>query len=494
LTIAAIVNRRADLAYNSAVTRINLASVSRYLAAIAAVAAVVFIYKRLPTNPTTVALTFLIMVLLTSAYWGFRLALVISLLATASFNFFFLPPYGTFTIADPQNWIALFAFLTAALVASNLSDRARREAEHANEQRRNMERLYALSQQLLTVENLPELMKTIPRFVTESFGLVEAALITSSSSTVYQTSPTAAFDSGALKSTMARGEFHTQDATSYVPVRLGVRTVGALAMIGKLISRETAEAVGSLVGTAIERTRAVEGLTASQAARESERLRSALLDSVTHEFRTPLTGIKASVTGLLSDSALNSEQRTELLTVINEEADRLDRLVGEAAEMAQLDAHAVLLEPRPIPIRAVVENVIGDLSGLLDRHSVQLDLPADLPNVFADANRIAEVLTQIIENAAKYSPAGSPVRTSAERENDVVVVSVADRGPGIDPFEQNLIFDKFYRGRKERYAAAGTGMGLAIAKAIVEAHGGRLTVVSQLGSGSVFSFTLPVAN
>src|SRR5262249_5984443 len=142
----------------------------------------------------------------------------------------------------------------------------------------------------------------------------------------------------------------------------------------------------------------------------------------------------------------------------------------------------------------VIENVVGELATVLEQHPVQVDVPGSLPHVYADRARVGEVLTQLLENAAKYSPAGTPIRISAVRENGFVSVSVADRGPGIDPFEQNLIFDKFYRGRRERYAAAGTGMGLAIAKAIVEAHGGKLGVVSQLGSGSVFSCTLPVGS
>lgn len=481
------------MTYNAAVMRANLAFARRSALALAALAAVIFVYKRLPTTPATVALTFLIMVLLTSAYWGFRVAIVISLAAAAAFNFFFLPPYGTFTIADPQNWVALLAFLFTALIASNLSARIRREAEEAKEQRRNMERLYALSQLLLTVEGVSELLNSAPRFVTEAFGLTSAALLTTGSGNVYRTAADKAFDAGVLNSVIARGEFYTVDNVSYVPLRLGVRAVGAMALVGKPVSRETAEAMGSLVGTALERTRAVEELANTQAGRESERLRSALLDSVTHEFRTPLTGIKASVTALLGDTALSGEQHTELLTVINEEADRLNRLVGEAAEMAQLDAHAVTLDRHPLPIREVVEGALAELGTTLDQHPVEIAIPENLPAVNADRERLQEVLVQLLENAAKYSPSGASIRVSAEQQPHSVLTSVADHGPGIDSFEQNLVFDKFYRGRRERYTAAGTGMGLAIAKAIVEAHGGSLSLVSQLGSGSVFTFNVPVA-
>jgi two-component system sensor histidine kinase KdpD len=264
-------------------------------------------------------------------------------------------------------------------------------------------------------------------------------------------------------------------------------------MSGGLVSHETAEAIGSLVGTAIERTRAIEELTATRAAQENERLRSALLDSVTHEFRTPLTSIKATISGLLEGVGLDEEQRKELLTVANEETDRLNRLVGEAAEMAQLDAQVVDLDRRPQAISEIVESVMEDLRAVLKQHPVELQFPDSLPRVMADFERIREVVRHLVENAAKYSPGGSPIHISAEVQDGQVTTSVADRGPGIDTLEQCLIFDKFYRGRTQRYTAQGTGMGLAIAKVIVEAHGGTISVVSQLGHGSVFSFSLPIA-
>jgi two-component system sensor histidine kinase KdpD len=159
--------------------------------------------------------------------------------------------------------------------------------------------------------------------------------------------------------------------------------------------------------------------------------------------------------------------------------------------MAQLDAHLVKLDLRRQSIREIVDTVVDELRGVLKNHPLEVDIPSDLPPVMADFDRIQEVARHLVENAAKYSPQGTPIRISAESLDGRVVTSVSDRGPGIDPLEQSLIFDKFYRGHRERYAAHGTGMGLAIAKVIVEAHGGTIGVVSQLGSGSVFSFALP---
>jgi two-component system, OmpR family, sensor histidine kinase KdpD len=218
-----------------------------------------------------------------------------------------------------------------------------------------------------------------------------------------------------------------------------------------------------------------------------------LLDSVTHEFRTPLTAIKASATSLLSNPGLDSTQRLELLTVINEESDRLDRLVGEAAEMAQLDANQFELQIEAHALQEAVDTALEKARSAVGRHPVNIRLPENLPRIRMDLHRITEVLTQLLENAAKYSAPESPIHITAEVQDRALMTSVADRGPGIDDFEQALIFEKFYRGRGQRLQVQGTGMGLAIAKAIVEAHGGKIGVTSQLGHGSVFYFTLPVA-
>ncbi len=178
--------------------------------------------------------------------------------------------------------------------------------------------------------------------------------------------------------------------------------------------------------------------------------------------------------------------------MIDEETDRLNRLVGEAAEMAQLDAGMFKLDLQPHDIRDALEPALQDAKASLDKHPVGVNVPEDLPKVRMDVQRIREVLMHLLENAGKYSGEGAPIQVTSEVNGDELVTSVADRGPGIDSFEQSLIFEKFYRGRNQRYNAPGTGMGLAIAKVIVEAHGGTVGVVSQLGNGSVFSFTLPL--
>jgi len=464
----------------------------RYAFVVAGIGGVTGAAYRLHVNQTTVALMFLVMVLLTSAYWGLRYALVMAVVATGAFNFFFLPPVGTFTIADPQNWVALFAFLVTAVVASNLAERARREAERAKQRRREVERLYGLSQRLLASDNVLELLNALPAYVQETFSVGGVVAMATDHPTVYRSTLNAQFEENVLRSTLLRGEPVTQGGVSYVPLRLGMRTVGALGVTGAELSRETLDALGSLAGLAIERARALQALSKNRAEQEHERLRTALLDSVTHEFRTPLTAIKASVTTLLSGTALDEGGRRDLLTVIDEETDRLNRLVGEASEMAQLDSGKFKLDLQPHLIQDALQPALADAKAALENHAVEVQVPPDLPKVRIDVDRIREVLMHLLENAGKYSPAGAPIKVTSEVQGERLVTSIADRGPGIDSFEQTLIFEKFYRGQHQRYSAPGTGMGLAIAKVIIEAHAGTIGVVSQLGSGSVFSFSLPL--
>jgi two-component system sensor histidine kinase KdpD len=464
----------------------------RYFFVVAAVCAVSITAFKLHANQTTMAEMLLVMVLLTSAYWGLRYALLMSLVASAAFNFFFLPPIGTFTIADPHNWFALLAFLVTAVVASNLAEKARREAEGAKQRRREVERLYNLSQRLLASDNVLELLNALPRYVQDTFAVRSVAAVAADHATIYRSSLDADFEENVLRSTLLRGEPITQGGVSYVPLRLGMRTVGALAIAGADLSRATLDALGSLAGLAVERARALEALSMNRAEQEHERLRTALLDSVTHEFRTPLTSIKASITTLLSETTLDEPGRHDLLAVIDEETDRLNRLVGEAAEMAQLDAGMFQLDLQPHSIQDALQPAIEDTKAWLENHPLEISIPADLPQVRMDVQRIREVLMHLLENAGKYSGAGVPIKVSSEVQGDRLVTSVADRGPGIDSFEQTLIFEKFYRGQHQRYTASGTGMGLAIAKVIIEAHGGTIGVISQLGSGSVFSFSLPI--
>ncbi len=333
-------------------------SFARYLITTAIVAGIVFVCNSLiHVNATTVALSLLIGILFISAIWGIRQAIYMAVLSTLAFNYFFLPPLLTFTIGDRQNWVALFAFLTTGIVASQLAERARRETLASNRRRREAERLYEFSQRLLVTSNIIDLLTTVPATVSTTFNLRGAALCLAANSRIYRSSPDFMdVSADALRESLHSREHTKQDPDVILfPIHLGMRTTGALGIAGSSLSPEMLDAIGGLISIAIERAGAVETLGKSEAARESERLRNALLDSVTHELRTPLTSILASITSLRSDASFNPEQRQELMTIIEEEAQRLNRLVGQAVEMAELDAHEVKLDLAPYSMREAID-------------------------------------------------------------------------------------------------------------------------------------------
>jgi two-component system sensor histidine kinase KdpD len=443
------------------------------------------------------------LVLFLAAKWSLRYAVATSIAATICYNYFFLPPIGTFTINDPQNWLGLFAFLSVAVVGSRLAQRAREEAEDARLRQRELEVLYGLSRELLQTENVASLLNVLPTAILRMTGANAVVLYLLQGDRRYMVGDPSAVtlddiamrqlsltlpSSGTVTDTVTVNHFGTTEGR--IPLRVGVKPRGLLVIKGVALSNETLEAIGGLVTVSIDRDQALETNTKAEAAKESERLRSLMIDSITHELRTPLTAIKAAATTLLQPRALDAAAQNELLTVIDEESDRLNRLVSEAVEMAQLDTQEVHMAFAPVQLRSMVEQAMEASSSLLEGREVKVTLP-DLPPVTADADFIAKVLSNLIENATKYSPAGSPIFVSAERRGDMVQVSVADRGIGVDLSEQGLIFERFYRAQGQQ--TSGTGMGLAISRAIIDAHNGTLSLTSQLGEGSVFSFTLPVA-
>jgi two-component system, OmpR family, sensor histidine kinase KdpD len=462
------------------------------------VAGIAFLYRHvLLVNQTTVALTLLLAILAVSAVWGMAVSVFMSAVAMLVFNYEFLPPIGKFTIADPQNWVALGAFLVTSIVGSQLSARIRTEADEAHSRRREIERLYKFSQKLLGEGNVIQLMNAIPNYIVESFEAGAAELFLPQKEKFYRSGYGAAhLDEEKMKTAFLRDEINIEPQQSlfFVPVRLGVRAIGSLGISGARLSRQTLDAVGSLVAIAVERARAVEQLGETEAERQGERLKSALLDSVTHDFRTPLTSMKAAVTSLLaSGKVAAAPQAHELLTIINEECDRLNHLVEEAAEMARLEAGEIELHFAPTSIEEIIQGALALSKSSLGTREIQVRIAQELPPVQADLDRAQDILVKLIDNANLYSPKDQPIVITAELSGDFVTTSVADRGPGIDDLEQGMIFDKFYRGKDQRYLVRGTGMGLPIAKAIVTAHKGTIGVTSQLGHGSVFSFSLPVA-
>jgi two-component system sensor histidine kinase KdpD len=463
---------------------------------VAIIASITFFYRHvLQVNQTTAALSFLLAILAVSAVWGMAVSIFASVLAMLSFNYFFLPPVGAFTIADPQNWVALVAFLVTSITGSQLSARIRKEADEAHQRRREVERLYRFSRKLLGEGNVIQLMNAIPDYIVESFEAGAAELFLPQKDKFYRSGFGAShLDAEKMKAAFVNDEItmELQQGVYFIPVRLGVRPIGSLGISGTQLSRQSVEAMSTLVAIAIERARAVEQLGQTEAERQGERLKSALLDSVTHDFRTPLTSMKAAVSSLLASGNPEPAQSRELLTIIDEECDRLNRLVEEAGEMAKLEAGEFVLDLQPTSVEEIIQASLAHCKIALAGRPVDVQVNRNLPPVRADLERAKEAMVQLIDNANLYSPKDQPITITAELAGDYATISVADRGPGIDDFEQTMIFDKFYRGKDQRYLVRGTGMGLPIAKAIIAAHNGTIGVTSQLGHGSVFSFTLPV--
>ncbi|HXP22557.1 MAG TPA: ATP-binding protein [Candidatus Sulfotelmatobacter sp.] len=485
------------LSYNTDMLRLVVGRGIGFVVAAILLASITLVYSRvIHVNQTTVALSFLLAILAVSAVWGMVVPVVMSVAAMLLFNYFFLPPIGTFTIADPQNWVALFAFLFTSIMGSQLSARIRKEANAAHSRRRELERLYAFSQKLLGEGNVIQLMNAIPNFLVDTFEAGAAELFVPQKDKFYRSGYGAAqIDEEQMKAAFLRDETVSDNLQGlyFLPIRMGVKPIGSLGISGARLSRQTLDAISSLVAIAMERARAVEQIGETEAERQGERLKSALLDSIAHDFRTPLTAIKAAATDLLASSSTQNHQQHELLTIINEECARLNHLVEEATEMARLEAGELQLQLKPLSVAEIIDAAVQHLRKSLGDRQIIVKVGPEVPQVRADLDRTKDILVQLIDNAHLYSPKDQPVTISADATGDFVTLSVADRGPGIDPFEQGLIFDKFYRGRDQRYQVRGTGMGLPIAKAIVAAHGGNISVTSQLGHGSVFSFTLPVA-
>lgn len=471
---------------------------SRYvvLTSLAVLISLVFV-KFVRVNHTTVALTFLVLVLFTASKWRLAYSVYLSVLCTLLYNFFFLPPVGKLTIADPQNWVALGAFLCTSVLVSHISDREHRQAEASEARRREIQLLYSFSQQLLLQDELRAVARTTPSVLASVFGFRGVGLYVRAQDTVFSSDP----DNRLLSEIDLKSWSQSEEAVSsfnevkMVPLRLGVHhDLGVLALTDEGYDARIFEAIGSLVSVALERAAALDRTNRLEAARESEKLRSALIDSVTHDLRTPLTAIRAAATTLVSEEHLPEGERLDLIAVVDEESARLDRLIGQAVEMAQLDAEALSVEIADQNVRELIELTVRRMSHRLQDHRIEVKIPEDLGEIPMDRALIQRVLQHLIENAAKFSPPGQPVTLSAEIEEERLQVTVEDAGPGIDPDDLPFIFEKYYRGKHQKGISTGTGMGLAIARAILKAHRGGIVVRSKPGQGARFTFWIPATS
>ena len=450
----------------------------------------------LSVNPTTVGFIYLIVVLAVATGWGLVEAIAASVTGMLCFNFFFLPPVGKFTIADPENWVALFAFLATALVASHLSDRAKRQAMEARERQRETEQLYALSRAILLSETDRSIGFQAARYIAQIFECRAVALHDAISGEIFRGGPAEVPDIEArLKQSVIQGTVRRDPAADLLiaPVALGGRPIGSLALQGIALSDGALQALLNLVAIALERVRTEEAANRAEVARRSEEFKSTLLDAIAHEFKTPLTSIKAASTSILAGPASVSPQVRELATIIDEETDRLSLLVTDAVRLSQIDAGKVRLDRRPLSVKDLVGRVLDQFKPRFEDRDVELAIGDDLPPVSADADLVALALRQLIDNGLKYSPAGAPMQIIGRAEGERVTLRVRDQGPGIPERERERIFDKFYRRDTARDRVPGTGLGLYIAREILRAHGGDLWVEGNPGSGSEFCIALPVA-
>lgn len=444
---------------------------------------------------TTVVLTYLLAVLSASAIGGLGVSVFMSIVAAACVDYYFLPPVGTFNITDTQDWVALISFLITAVIGSDLSARARKQAQEANRRRREVNRLYEFSRQLLNARNPIALLDEIPAQLVNVFSASSAALFLAETQAIHRVglNPQEIDEARLVAAQSQAGpETNSEGGVSFCRVRLESKMLGSFGLSGVSLSAETLEAIATLIASSIERARAIDLLSRSEAARESGRLKSVLLDAIAHDFKTPLTSIKAAATSLLEDLSFNRRQRGELLTVIDEECDRINRVIGQAIEMARLDAGEVKLQAAPHQVGELVDAALKDCGDLQQQRPIHTELSHPGTRIHCDLFWVRKVFDHLIQNANLYSSPGAPITIRCEEKDGYVQFHVADSGSGIPQEEISQIFDKFYRGKGQRHRVPGTGMGLAVAKAIVEAHGGTIGVRSEVGKGSVFTFSLPV--
>lgn len=469
--------------------------VLRFAGSLGIVAAITAVFFRLVrVNSTTVALTLLMGVLAIATKWGLAEAVTASIAAMLCFNFFFLPPTGTFTVEDPQNWVALGAFLLTAVVASQLSASARKRATEAIQRQAEMERLYTLSRAMMLADAGHDVARQVAQWIAQTFD-VRGVVIYDRRTEKFSRAGAVDIEVAdeKVRAVAMEGALVLDSATAVfmLPIRLGGEPIGSIALSGIAVSDTALVSVANLVAIALERARSLEAASRAEAARQSEELKSMLLDAVAHEFKTPLTSIKAGATALLSDSVLNPSQR-ELLSVIDEETDRLIAMISEAIQVARVEAGSVQLNRASNKVSWLVAQAAGRLRPALEERPLEMQIPADLPAVVADPDLVPIAIAHLLDNAIKYSQAGTLITISARTDGDAVIISVSDRGPGITPEDRSRVFERFYRGVAGGHVP-GTGMGLSIASEIVKGHGGRIWVENAREGGACFSFSLPLA-
>jgi two-component system sensor histidine kinase KdpD len=480
-----------------------------FLGSLGAIAAVTAALHALPeVSPTTAALALLLVVLGAATLARLRTATAVSILATLTLNFFFLPPVGAFTIADTQHWVALVAFLVVAVIASNLSAAVQDRARDAIARRNEVTRLFDLTRDVLLTTETAGAIEILARHVARRFELARIAICLPAERgwRIHQGGNAAlALDAGTLDAALAKArgtlEFDARRRAYgghllvgdrhelvVVPLRHGTKAIGFLAAASSALDIGTLDAVAGVVAIAIERTEFLAERDAAALVRQKADLAGTLLASLSHDLRTPLTAIRVAVENLRGD--LPADERRAQAAAAMIELERLTRLFQDILDMARIDAEAIRIERQWVTAADIVDAAIAHVRHAVEGHALRVDADAEM-EVEIDPRLTSVALSHVIENAAQYSPADTPILVRAQVTNDGLHVSVTDGGPGLDPAELEHLFERFYRGRSARQTTFGTGMGLSITRGLLSAAGGRIWAEQAPGSGATFSLAVP---
>jgi two-component system, OmpR family, sensor histidine kinase KdpD len=430
---------------------------------------------------TAIATLFVGAVALSTAVGGTLAGIAASVVSFMALNFFFTPPLRTLAISHSEDLIVLVVFLVVSIVTGLLLSDAL--AQKSRAQRREIQTglLNRFANRLLSGHELEVVLRDLAEGIVELFGLDRCELVTTMTEPVTVTSSNAA----------GEGESHELELVSKGRV-IGKLHIALPLSRGRLDQEELTvlRSLAGQVALALESVRLREEMKRVSLEAETNRLRAALFSGVTHDLKTPLSVITASATSLIDGSGFSLRQQQEHLEAIRQEADHLNRVVTNLLDLSRLRAGALTPSKLPAPIDELIEAVIARLHSLLQGRDVSMDVSQTLPEVPMDVVQMDQVLTNLLENAVKFSPPGSPVRISAVGNSRVVRVTVTDRGPGIEEADRGRVFQPFERGDGQ---ASGTGLGLAISNAIVVAHGGRMWARAGVGGGAALTFELPVA-
>jgi len=475
-----------------------------------AVAAVLGLLVRQLIGTGSISLLFLTAVLVSAVLFGLWPALLACVVSTLAYNFLFLPPLYTFTIADPENVVALFFFVVAAVIVSNLTARVRAQAITARARARTTEELYLFSRKLAVATNLDDLLWATVHQIALMLKVHVVLLLPEDDGISVRAGfpPEDRLDDADLAAARwcwernhpaGRGADTLPGAKRlFLPMQTGRGAVGVIGIDrdepGRMLTpdqQRLLDALADQAALAIERVNLVEAVDRARLAVETDRLRSALLTSISHDLRTPLASILGSATSL--SGTLDDATREALVRNIQDEAERLNRFIGNLLDMTRLEAGPLPVKTTLTELSDVVGSALSRASKVLADHEVQVRLEPSLPLLELDEVLFEQALFNLLDNAAKYTSPGTRITVTTWRENGRVKLQVLDEGPGIPPDDLERIFDKFYRAGGPDSRRAGTGLGLSISRGFIEAMGGTIVATNRTDrSGVAFTIALPV--